>query len=193
MDPLQAYILDKVLMAAVVILSIYFVGYFREKGRNLATKEDIEEITKRTKQIEANISGDLWVRQRKRELQLEIINKMNELLSGFLVRELRQPRPAPYYELSATDELLVGPSKSSREETVEAIEKWKEYEKEKEKFSMNWFALRGIVKALFSEQAIAAFTELDPFISSDMREKPVPDFANCRDKAIKILLEEACA
>jgi hypothetical protein len=47
----------------------YFGSYFRKKGENLATHEDISKlvdqvsaVTKATKEIEAKISSDVWDR-----------------------------------------------------------------------------------------------------------------------------------
>jgi hypothetical protein len=57
-----------------------FVGtYFNKKGENLATKQDIAEITQTTKDIEAKISSEYWVRQRnfdmKREAAFELLRQ----------------------------------------------------------------------------------------------------------------------
>lgn len=46
----------------------FFGTYFKKKGENLATKEDIEELTRRTKEIEAKIDDQVWDRQRQWEL-----------------------------------------------------------------------------------------------------------------------------
>jgi hypothetical protein len=57
----------------------YFGAYFNKKGENLATKEDIAEITERTKSIEAKISNEMWVGQRnwdlKRDAALEVMRE----------------------------------------------------------------------------------------------------------------------
>lgn len=46
----------------------FFGTYFKKKGENLATKEDIGELTRRTKEIEAKIDDQVWDRQRQWEL-----------------------------------------------------------------------------------------------------------------------------
>jgi flagellar motility protein MotE (MotC chaperone) len=55
-------------------------GYLKRKGENLATKEDLNElvhqmseITKATKNIEAEISQDAWSRQKHWELKREVL------------------------------------------------------------------------------------------------------------------------
>ncbi|HZY31949.1 MAG TPA: hypothetical protein VFF86_09960 [Candidatus Methylomirabilis sp.] len=67
-------------------------SYLREKGKHLATREDIGEIveqlrqtTKATEEIKAQVSSELWVGQRKRELQLETLHETNGFLSQYLV------------------------------------------------------------------------------------------------------------
>lgn len=57
----------------------YFGAYFKKKGENLATHEDIDKVvdqvkavTQTTKEIEAKISSDLWDRQKRWELKREV-------------------------------------------------------------------------------------------------------------------------
>jgi hypothetical protein len=58
----------------------YLGSYFKKKGENLATHEDINKlvdqvraVTTTTKEIEAKISGDLWDRQKQWELKRDIL------------------------------------------------------------------------------------------------------------------------
>jgi hypothetical protein len=66
--------------AAVSGAAAYFGSYFRKKGENLATHEDIDKlveqvaaVTTTTKGIEAKISSDLWDRQKQWELKRDIL------------------------------------------------------------------------------------------------------------------------
>ena len=193
MDPLQAYILDKALLVAIVFVSYYLAAYIREKGKNLATKEDLDEITRKAKEIEASISSDLWVKQRRRELQLEILNKLNDLLAEFLVMEQRRPSP-----LSEQDRVLQELGYGGGDEKLHPksrgnIERWKKYEERVEGFSIRWFALHGLARALFSDNAYAAVKDVDGFIAPEMDNRPIHEFIESRDRAIKALLEEAIA
>ena len=73
-----------------------FVGsYFRKKGENLATHEDIDKlvdqvraVTTTTKEIETKISNEVWDRQRqwelKREVLFEATKRLAELKDGLL-------------------------------------------------------------------------------------------------------------
>jgi hypothetical protein len=76
-----------IVVAALTLIIGVLLGYLEshtssyasEKGRNLATHEDIQKlveqvaaVTKTTKEIEARISDDVWSRQRRWELKKEI-------------------------------------------------------------------------------------------------------------------------
>ena len=56
---------DLLLTAVVSVVSAglgaYFGAYLREKGKNLATKEDLDRVVRATEDIKAKISGSLWV------------------------------------------------------------------------------------------------------------------------------------
>ena len=51
----------------------YLGSYLKKKGENLATKEDIEELTRRTKEIEAKIDDQVWNRQRHWEMKRDAL------------------------------------------------------------------------------------------------------------------------
>jgi hypothetical protein len=67
------------LSAAVGAFSAFVVSYMQEKGKNLATKEDVQNvvsqmsaITAATKKIEAEISDKVWDRQKRWELRRDV-------------------------------------------------------------------------------------------------------------------------
>jgi hypothetical protein len=51
----------------------YLGAYLKRKGENLATKEDIAEITRVQEEIKAKISDDVWDRQRQWELKRDVV------------------------------------------------------------------------------------------------------------------------
>jgi hypothetical protein len=66
-----------IIWALSVVVSLFIGGflksYMSKKGENLATKEDIAELTRVQKEIEAKISDEVWNRQRKWELKKEVV------------------------------------------------------------------------------------------------------------------------
>jgi hypothetical protein len=66
----------------------YMQGYMSQKGKNLATHEDIDKlveqvkaVTQTTKEIEAKISDQVWDRQRRWELKRDLILKISDQVS----------------------------------------------------------------------------------------------------------------
>jgi len=195
MDQVSSYVLDKIVVALVVGGGYFLASYFREKGKNLATKEDIDKITKATEAIKAEISSDMWVKQRRRELKLEAVNTMNRLLAAFLVVELNRPRKVSKSDAHMYDDVVLGAVGVMRANAEEAAEKWAKYETERTQFTINWVALRGMVSVLFSKDANDSFSGLDKYLEGelDKRAEAVPEFLQTRNKVLKILLDEACA
>lgn len=48
-----------ILLGVFLLLKNYIASYFREKGKNLATKEDIEEITRRVEGVKTQYSTEI--------------------------------------------------------------------------------------------------------------------------------------
>lgn len=71
----------------------WFGAYFKKKGENFATHEDIDKlvdqvkaVTTATKQIEAKISDEVWDRQKrwevKRDALIDGVKKLSALVDG---------------------------------------------------------------------------------------------------------------
>ena len=72
-----------VVVAALVVgwlLKSYFPSYFAEKGKNLATKEDIEEITRKIEQVKASLGSRLHIHQTRYENEFKILLELTEKL-----------------------------------------------------------------------------------------------------------------
>jgi hypothetical protein len=71
------------------IIGSFLPSYFKKKGENLATKEDIAELTKTAKEIEAKINEGVWERQRQWELKREALLEGGRAIADFLAAIIR--------------------------------------------------------------------------------------------------------
>jgi len=66
----------------VNVFKPFFGSYAAKKGENLATKEDIAQLTKIAEEIKADISDKIWDRQEKwklkRDLLIEVMRCLGE-------------------------------------------------------------------------------------------------------------------
>ena len=77
-----------VLTALVAGVGGYFGAYWKQKGKNLATHEDIDKlvdqvaaVTQTTKEIEAKISNEMWDRQKRWELKRDVLFQATKRLA----------------------------------------------------------------------------------------------------------------
>jgi hypothetical protein len=56
-------------------LGAYFGSYLGQKGKNLATKEDLDRVVRKTEEIKAEIARDMSIGLRRRELQIEVLKE----------------------------------------------------------------------------------------------------------------------
>jgi hypothetical protein len=77
--------MDAGLMALMTFVGILGGGaitaFWKKKAENYATKQDVAELTTITKKIEADISSDVWDRQKQWEMKREVIFDMSRKLS----------------------------------------------------------------------------------------------------------------
>lgn len=100
MDPLSLTAVFVYIVLSLVLggLAGYLTGYGKKKGENLATKEDmkdvleqVSQVTATTKKIEAEITSDVWNRQKHWELRRDVLfeatKRLAELDDALLARD----------------------------------------------------------------------------------------------------------
>jgi hypothetical protein len=79
-------IIGLLLNFAIVGVGIYLSSYLKKKAQNLATREEFKELqkqtaelTRTTAQIEAEISGSQWDRQKRWELKRKVLFELGRV------------------------------------------------------------------------------------------------------------------
>ena len=71
-------LIDLLSIAAVAGVGAYLGAYLRKKGENRAIHEDIDRVVRATEELRSQISGDLWVRQKRWEFRREVYSALIE-------------------------------------------------------------------------------------------------------------------
>lgn len=77
-------------IALVSAAGAFFGTYLKEKGKNLATKEDIDRIVRKTEEIKAEVGAEAWLKEKRRdrkwECYVEMVRSLGEIHT--LIHEL---------------------------------------------------------------------------------------------------------
>jgi len=92
------------LVSASWFLKSYFPRYLEEKGKNLATKEDIEEITKKIESVKAEIEKSKLIFQKKYQLKHETCLNALSLIDAYFSHTLKPPKDKKIIKQYATTE-----------------------------------------------------------------------------------------
>lgn len=130
-------------------------SYSEQKGKNLATKEDIAELTKVTKEIEATISNEVWDRQRHWEMKRDAIVCVIQALSA---TEDALMMVCTFYQMGLKDSA----NPMVKEEYVKATLNWKDKITEFE-------SKRTIVKLICGDEFNAALAAVRVAIRTGMK------------------------
>lgn len=94
-----------IILAIIILLAkYYFPSYLRKKGENLATKEDIEEITQKVESVKAALGSQLYIHQVRYEKEFEILSDLAEKLVELKYSALGLRPEADSYDPDETEE-----------------------------------------------------------------------------------------
>ncbi len=100
-------------LAIVIIPVIEFLGlrkytdsYMSEKGKNLATKEDIREITKKTEEVKASFQNMQFQKQQIYKVKLDTIQESLDFIDVY-ISWLRFDGRIPEREITNRNELTI--------------------------------------------------------------------------------------
>jgi len=83
------------LAALAVLICRWLPAYVTEKGKNLATKEDVEDITRKIESVKADISRVSAVEEQKRKLKYEACLEALLVIDAHLSHSFTLPKPTP--------------------------------------------------------------------------------------------------
>jgi hypothetical protein len=98
-----------------IVLSMggaWLISYVREKGKNLATKEDISEITQKVESIKTDLAAKQHFSQVRYDRELEVYQKvwpklMNFFQATYLSEDITQTTPQNRYAESRDEVIMV--------------------------------------------------------------------------------------
>jgi hypothetical protein len=90
--------------AAYLLIRSYLPKYFEEKGKNLATKEDIEEITLKVEKVKAEISRSQSIFHAKYQLKHEAYLEALKMVDAHFSHTLQDPDGGQIVKQFATTE-----------------------------------------------------------------------------------------
>jgi hypothetical protein len=95
--------LDWITLGTAVIISLlinkFLPAYFSEKGKNLATKEDVSLITEKIEKIKSIYSNEDKVLEKKRQIYEEIVSSLKIFISGHGISKEQKEK---FYEAYAS-------------------------------------------------------------------------------------------
>ena len=95
--------MDWITLGTAVIVSLllnkFLPAYFSEKGKNLATKEDISQITEKIESVKSIYSNEDKVLEKRRQIYEEIVSSLRIFISGHGISKEQKEK---FYEAYAS-------------------------------------------------------------------------------------------
>lgn len=95
--------MDWITLGTAVIISLllnkFLPAYFSEKGKNLATKEDISQITEKIESVKSIYNNEDKILEKRRQIYEEIVSSLRIFISGHGVSDEQKEK---FYEAYAS-------------------------------------------------------------------------------------------
>lgn len=92
-------VLQILLLAGLVVLGVLWrkgvASYATEKGKNWATKEDIEEITRKVEGVKSDLGRANSIEGQKRKLKYEACLEALSVIDAHFSQLFKEPKPTP--------------------------------------------------------------------------------------------------
>lgn len=103
------FLLQQAIFFGILFLGLlirhWFSGYLSEKGKNLATKEDLEDITRKVESVKADLARGNAVEEQKRKLKyeacLDALSAIDAHFSQLFTSD--EPTPQPISAIKARE------------------------------------------------------------------------------------------
>lgn len=82
-----------------LLLNKFLPSYFSEKGKNIATKEDIEQITQKIENVKSNYRNEEKILEKRRLIYEQIASSLRIFISG---HSIEQEQKEKFYETYAS-------------------------------------------------------------------------------------------
>lgn len=93
-----------IIQTIVILIGCFLISYFQQKGKNLATKEDVAEITSKIESVKTDYKQFYDLSKTEREFY----NEMIKLIEGFLAVIKRHETASESGKNSLTREKIMG-------------------------------------------------------------------------------------
>lgn len=121
-------IMEIILTILILIIQLFVAQYLNKKAENLATKQDLKEITTIAESTKASIASRLHTNKTRYDLELRILEELNEKIVNLKIAALSL-RPIFDIETNQTDEKKLERRFNDYNEAARSLHLYREYKK----------------------------------------------------------------
>jgi len=100
----QKVIIYYIISLIVFLILSFLIEFFKSKGQNLATKQDIESITQKVEDVKAAVQNNQEVERQRRELKYNALLKTLKLIDAYISNRWLPTKDTPITKQYASAE-----------------------------------------------------------------------------------------